>query len=85
MILLLDRKRIKMRKLLLRNLSENTKKLAKKKLPLPFNISDIADAETVDYNNGTNINDVLSNKSAQTAAKRIVKKYRNLARKKPYQ
>ena len=61
------------------------KKLAKKKPPLPFNISDVADAETVDYNNGTNISDVSSNKSAQIAAKKIVKKCLNLARKKPYQ
>ena len=61
------------------------KKLAKKKPPLPFNISDVADVETVDYNNGTNISDVSSNKSAQIAAKKIVKKCLNLARKKPYQ
>ena len=43
----------------------------------------MADAETVDYNNDTNVNDVLSNKSTQIAAKKLVKKYRNLARKKP--
>ena len=59
--------------------------MAKKKAPLPFNISDVADAEMVNYNNDTNINDVFSKKSAQIAAKKIVKKYKNLARKKPYQ
>ena len=38
------------------------KKLVKKKPPVPFNISDVADAETSDYNKDTNINDVLSRK-----------------------
>ena len=33
--------------------------------------------ETVNYNNNTNINNVLSNKSVQIAAKKIVKKGRN--------
>ena len=32
-------------------------KLAKKKAPVPFNISDGADAETIDYNKDSNIND----------------------------
>ena len=59
------------------------KKNSRKKSPLPFDISGVADAETVDYNNDTNINDVLSNKSTPIAAKKIVKKYRDLARKKP--
>ena len=40
--------------------------------------------ETVNYNNNANINNVLSNKSVQIAAIKIVKKGRNLARKKPY-
>ena len=59
--------------------------LAKNKAPLPFNITHLADDETVNYNNDTIINDILSNKSAQIAAKKIVTKYRNLERKKPYQ
>ena len=46
------------------------KKLAKKKAPVPFNINDVADAETIDYNKDTNINDVFSSKSAQIAAKK---------------
>ena len=55
------------------------KNLSKKKVPIPFNISDIADAATVDYNNDTNINDVNDiahnkNTNAQIAAKKIVKK-----------
>ena len=44
-------------------------------------ISDIAETETVNYNNDTNMNDVSSNKSAQITAQKIVKKYRNFTRK----
>ena len=40
-------------------------RMSKKKAPLPFNINDVADAETVDYNNDTNINDVSSDNSAK--------------------
>ena len=52
------------------------KNLSKKKPYIPFNKSDIADAETVDYNNNTNItdlNDIVSNKNtrAQIAAKKM--------------
>ena len=52
-----------------------------KKTPLPFNINDVAAAETIDSNNDTNINDISSSKSAQIAAKKIVTKYKNLRRK----
>ena len=48
--------------------------MSKKKTPLPFNINDVADAETVDYNNETNINVVSSSKKAQIAAKKIANK-----------
>ena len=45
------------------------------------------DLGTVDYNNDTNIGDLGTKKIPRTlvAGKKIVKKYRNLARKKPYQ
>ena len=56
--------------------------MSKKKTPLPFNIIDVADAETVDYNNETNINDVSSSKKAQIAAKKFANKYQNLRRKR---
>ena len=54
------------------------------------NINDLDDVETINYNNDTKINDVdnvnlRKTSGAQIAAKKIVKKYRNLARKKPYQ
>ena len=58
------------------------KKFRKNKAPLPFNINDIADAETVDYNNDTYINGVLLSKRGQIAAKKIIKKYKNLRSKK---
>ena len=53
------------------------------------NINDLDDVETVHYNNDTNVNDLdninLKKSGAQIAAKKIIKKYRNMARKKPYQ
>ena len=58
------------------------KNLAKKKAALPFNISDVPDAEKIDYNKDTNINDVLSSKSAQIAAKKIINKCNNLRKKR---
>ena len=47
-----------------------------KKTPLPFNINDVADAETIDSNNDTNINDISSSKSAQIAAKKLLTRIR---------
>ena len=46
--------------------------------------------EAIDYNNDTNVNDLNDNNlkktsGAQIASKKIIKKYRNLARKKQYQ
>ena len=58
------------------------KKLAKKKAPPPFDISDVTDPETVNYNNATNISDVLSNKNAQIGAKKIVKKIQKFGKEK---
>ena len=49
-----------------------------KKAPLPFDISGVADAETVDYNIDRNI----SNKSTQIAAKKIVKKTQEFSKEK---
>ena len=48
----------------------------KKTTPLPFNINDVANAETVHYNNDTNINDVSSSKSAQIATKKLLTRIR---------
>ena len=65
-----------------KKIAQKCKTLAKKKAPIPFDINDVGDPETINHNNDTNISNVLSNKSAQIAAQKIVKKYRNLARKK---
>ena len=53
------------------------------------NVNDLDDVELVDYNNDTSINDVdkinlKKTSGTQMAAKKIIKKYRNLARRKPY-
>ena len=72
----------KVHTLQLRKQWKNTKQISRKKSPLPFDISDVADAETVNYNNDTNISDISSNKSSQIAAKKIVQKYKKLAKKK---
>ena len=72
----------KIHTLQLRKQWKNTKQISRKKSPLPFDISDVADAETVNYNNDTNISDISSNKSSQIAAKKIVQKYKKLAKKK---
>ena len=47
-------------------------RMSKRKSPFPFNINDVADAETVDYKYDTNINDVSSDNSAQIAAKKLL-------------
>ena len=71
-------KKISNTQLAAKKIVEKYKNLSKKKTYIPFNISDIADAETVDYNNNTNItdlNDIVSNKNtrAQIAAKKCQK------------
>ena len=54
------------------------------KMPsLPFGSSGVAYAERVNYKNNTKISDVSSNKSAQVAAKKIVKKYKKNSLKMP--
>ena len=40
---------------------------------LPFGITGVAYAERVNYKNDTKISDVSSNKSAQVAAKKLLK------------
>ena len=63
-----------------KNILQKYKKLSKKKVPLPFDLNDIADAKAVDYHNDTNINYVLSSKGAEITATKIVNKYKNLRR-----
>ena len=54
------------------------------------NINDLDDVEKVNYNNNTNVNDLdnlnlKKTSGAQIGAKKIVRKYRNMARRKPQQ
>lgn len=65
-----------------RNILNKFKKIARKKPNFPFNLSDIADAETLQYNNDTDINDNTSSKSAQIAAKKLTDKYRQIRKGK---
>ena len=48
----------------------------------PFNLSDIADAETIDYNDHTNLQDVNMNRNTILAAQKISNKYKNIRRKR---
>ena len=79
--MLLDLKKNKNAQIAAKKIVQKHKKLAKKKAPVPFNTSDVADAETIDYNKDTNINDVLLSKSEQIAAEKIINRYDNLRRK----
>ena len=71
-------KKNKNTKIAAKKILQKFEKIAQKKTPLSFNLTDVADAETVDYNNDTNISDVLSSKGAQIAAKKISDKYRKI-------
>ena len=50
--------------------------------PLPFKLSDVADTDTADYNEDTNIQDVNLNRNAILTTKKISDKYRNISRKR---
>ena len=67
-----------------KNIIKNYRNLAKKKAQK--NQTDLADAETIDYNKDTNVSDLnepLSKKtSSANSCKKIVKKYKNLSKKK---
>ena len=48
----------------------------------PFNLSEIADADTVDYNDDTNLQDANMNNNAILTAKKISDKYRTICKKR---
>ena len=58
-------------------ISQKYKKI-KNKIPIPFNLAELADADNIVYDTDTNLGDVSSNKGAQIVAKRIPQKYRNI-------
>ena len=82
MTLFLNLKKNKNAQIAANKIVQKYKKLAKKNAPVTFDISDAADTEAVDYNKDTNINNVLSSKSAQIATKKILNRYDNLRRKR---
>ena len=55
-----------------RRISQKYKKMRNKKQPLPFSLSDIADADTVDYNDDINLEDANMKKNTILAAKKSV-------------
>ena len=58
------------------------KKIRAKKKNLPFDLDEIEQAETVNYVDDTDVNDVRLNKNAKIAAKKIVDKRKRIGRKR---
>ena len=69
-------------KIAAKNISNKYKKMRAKEELFPFNLSDIPDTETIDYNDDTNLQDVNMDKNAILTAKKISEKYRNIRKKK---
>ena len=63
-------------------ISKKYKKMRARTQSFPFNLSDIADAETIDYNDDTNLQDVNMNRNTILAAQKISNKYKNIRRKR---
>ena len=59
------------------NILQKYKNISRKKTPLSFNINDVADAETIDFNKDINISNVSSSKSSQIAAKKLLISLKN--------
>ena len=57
------------------------KKMRYKKTPLPFNLNDIADAESIAYGEDINLNDTQSIRSSIIAASKIKNKYKKMRAK----
>ena len=62
-------------------ISERYKKIRTNAKSLPLNLSDVADADTVDYNEDVNIQDVNLNRNTILTTKKISNKYKNIRRK----
>ena len=58
------------------------KKMEAKKNNLPFKLVEIEQAETINYVDDIDINDVKLNKNAAIAAKKILDKYKKIGRKR---
>ena len=64
-----------------KKISERYKKIRTNAKSLPLNLSDVADADTVDYNEDVNIQDVNLNRNTILTTKKISNKYKNIRRK----
>ena len=65
-----------MLKLQQKKINDKYKKMRYKKTPLPFNLNDIADAESIAYGEDINLNDTQSSRSSIIAANKIKNKYK---------
>lgn len=64
-----------------KKISDKYKKMRYKKTPLPFNLNDIADAESIAYGEDINLNDTQSIRSSIIAASKIKNKYKKMRAK----
>ena len=64
-----------------KNVSDKYKKMRYKKPPPPFNLNDIADAESVIYTDDRSMENVRSNRGATIAANKIKNKYKKMRAK----
>ena len=54
------------------------KKMMAKNRPLPFDLHEIEQGDTIDYVDDTNVADINLNRNAAIAAKKISEKYKNI-------
>lgn len=77
-----------LKKVIKKSRNSARKKLYKRPSPRDDNYYDLADLETIDYNNDSDLNDIDSNKkisSSQIPAKKILQKYKKLSKKKKHE
>ena len=65
----------------LKRYRKDIKKIRTNAKSLPLNLSDVADADTVNYNEDVNIQDVNLNRNTILTTKKISNKYKNIRRK----
>ena len=59
-----------------KKINDKYKKMRYKKTSLPFNLNDIADAESIGYGEDINLNNTQSSRSSIIAANKIKNKYK---------
>lgn len=65
-----------------KKISKNYKRMRNKRLALPLSLNNLAEKESIVYNDERNLNGVRSNKNAKIAASKISKKYKKMRAKK---